>query len=136
MDDTQLVKLLRQALALTEDDLTAMAQLSGWELAAGEITLPYFLEGLILNERGPKADGAAPVVNDQALSNNQILKKLRIALNLQEQDMLLIFEEGDVTLSASEFGALFRKEGNKHFRPCSDELLQHFITGLTPTLDA
>ena len=135
MEDNQLIQLLRQSLALTADDLTAMGQLSGWELDAGEITLPYFLEGLILSERGPRADGAVPVVNDAPLSNNQILKKLRIALNLQEQDMQLIFEEGGVTLSASEFGALFRKEGNKHFRPCSDELLQHFIAGLTPSLD-
>lgn len=136
MEDNQLVKLLQQALALSENDLAEMGQLSGWEPTAGEITLPYFLEGLIISERGPRADGAAPVVSETPLSNNHILKKLRIALNLQEQDMQLIFEEGGVTLSASEFGALFRKEGNKHFRPCSDELLQHFINGLTPSLDA
>ncbi len=136
MEDNQLIPLLQQALALSEDDLITMGQLSDWELAAGEITLPYLLEGLILKERGPRADGAVPVVSDILLSNNQVLKKLRVALNLQEQDMLLIFEEGGVTLSASEFGALFRKEGNKHFRACSDELLEHFITGLTPSLDA
>jgi uncharacterized protein YehS (DUF1456 family) len=135
MEDNRLIQLLRQALMLTEDDLITMDKLLGRERLAGEITLSYFLEGLILSERGPRADGAVPMLNDTPLSNNQVLKKLRIALNLQEHDMQLIFEEGGVTLSGSEFGALFRKTGNKHFRPCSDELLQHFIAGLTPSLD-
>jgi uncharacterized protein YehS (DUF1456 family) len=135
MHDNQIIELLRVALALTEDDLAEISRLSAWGLSPGEISLSHFLEGLILSERGPRADGAELVVADGALTNNQVLKKLRIALNLQEQDMLLIFEEADVTLSASEFGALFRKEGNKHFRPCSDQLLQHFIAGLTPSLD-
>lgn len=135
MDENQIMQLLRVALALTEDEMAEIGQLSGWEYQAGEMALPYFLEGLILSERGPRADGAEVVVIDAPLSNNQVLKKLRIALNLQEQDMLLIFEEGGATLSASEFGALFRKEGNKHFRPCSDALLQQFIAGLTPSLD-
>ena len=43
--------------------------------------------------------------------------------------MLAIFEEGGATLSSSEFGALFRREKNKHFRPCSDELLRAFSRG-------
>jgi uncharacterized protein YehS (DUF1456 family) len=136
MDNNQLVQLLQEALELTENELVEIGQLSGWEPLSATIPLPYFLEGLILRERGPRPGGGPVVVDDTSLSNNQVLKKLRIALNLQEVDVQLIFEEGDVSLSASELGALFRKEGNKHFRPCSDVLLQSFVAGLTPSLDA
>ncbi len=141
MDNTELLSSLRNALAIGDGDLAAIFQLAGHTPDAEELaissdrTVRLFLEGLILSERGPRADGAVVVIEDTALTNNQILKKLRIALNLQEIDMLAIFEEGGVELSASEFGALFRKEGNKHFRPCSDELLQSFVAGLTPSLD-
>jgi uncharacterized protein YehS (DUF1456 family) len=135
MDNNQLVQLLQEALALTENELVEIGELSGWEPQSATIPLPYFLEGLILRERGPRPDGGPVVVDDTSLSNNQVLKKLRIALNLQEVDVQLIFAEGDVSLSAAELGALFRKEGNKHFRPCSDVLLQSFVAGLTPSLD-
>ena len=100
-----------------------------------DIIIRSFLEGLILSERGPRDDGATIAIEDAPLSNNQTLKKLRIAFNFQEEDMLAIFEEGGVALSSSEFGALFRREKNKHFRTCSDELLQSFLAGLSPSLD-
>lgn len=135
MDNAQVLQTLREALSLTDNDMAEISRLAGREPDQGELTLPYFLEGFILYERGPRSDGAAVVVQDDQLSNNQILKKLRIAFNLQEIDMLSIFEEGGASLSVSEFGALFRKEGNKHFRPCSDVLLQNFLAGLTPSLD-
>ena len=141
MDNKELLGTLCNALEISDGNLTEIIQLSGHTLVEGELAtcsdrvVPMFLEGLIVSERGPREDGAAIVLEDAALTNNQILKKLRIALNLQELDMLAIFEEGEVELSASEFGALFRKENNKHYRPCSDELLQRFLAGLTPSLD-
>ena len=135
MDNKQVLQALREALSLSDSDLAEISRLAGRQPDEGELTLPYFLEGFILQERGPRSDDASVVVEDSELSNNQILKKLRIAFNLQEMDMLSIFEEGGASLSASEFGALFRKEGNKHFRPCSDDLLQNFLAGLTPSLD-
>ena len=141
MDNKELLGTLCNALEISDANLTEIIQLSGHTLVEGELAtcsdrvVRMFLEGLIVSERGPREDGAAIVLEDAALTNNQILKKLRIALNLQELDMLAIFEEGEVELSASEFGALFRKENNKHYRPCSDELLQRFLAGLTPSLD-
>jgi len=141
MDNKELLGTLCNALEISDANLTEIIQLSGHTLVEGELAtcsdrvVRMFLEGPIVSERGPREDGAAIVLEDAALTNNQILKKLRIALNLQELDMLAIFEEGEVELSASEFGALFRKENNKHYRPCSDELLQRFLAGLTPSLD-
>lgn len=153
MDNNQLLQKLCGALAITESDMRDILLLAGYVpdpaelpglpgsavgqdgVACSDIVLRHFLEGLILQERGPREDGTSVVIEDSPVSNNQVLKKLRIAFNLQEEDMQLIFAEGEAELSASEFGALFRKENNKHFRPCSDALLNSFLAGLTPSLD-
>jgi uncharacterized protein YehS (DUF1456 family) len=154
MKNSTVLRILRDALVATDAQLAEIFLLSGYPAEAAEIgslladenidaagagscsdlQLAHFLEGLIVSERGPR-EGGASTIAPGPLSNNQILKKLRIAFNLQELDMLAIFEESGVSLSSGEFGALFRKEGNKHFRSCSDELLQSFLRGLTPSLD-
>jgi uncharacterized protein YehS (DUF1456 family) len=142
MDNMDLLQALRTALGVDDEELTAVCTLGGAKAPpthAGDYSdelLRHFLDGLILRERGPRTDGRAPVVAAGPLGNNEVLKKLRIALNLQEQDMQLVFEEGGAELSASEINAMFRKPGNKHFRPCSDEVLLHFLAGLNPSLDS
>jgi uncharacterized protein YehS (DUF1456 family) len=141
MDNKDLLQALRTALGIDNEELAAICALAGAEApdAGGDCSdglLRQFLDGLILRERGPRSDGRPPVVPEGSLGNNEVLKKLRIALNLQEQDMQLVFEEGGAELSASEINALFRKPGNKHFRPCSDAVLLHFLAGLNPSLDS
>ena len=91
--------------------------------------LGAFLDGLILFKRGPspkksKEDVVIP------LTNNLILKKLRIALELKEPETEIIFSLGEVELSKQELKSLFRKEDHKNFRSCSDELLMAFLEGL------
>jgi uncharacterized protein YehS (DUF1456 family) len=141
MDNKDLLQTLCTALGIDDEELAAVCALAGAKAPdiAGDCTdelLRHFLDGLILRERGPRTDGRPPVVAEGPLGNNEVLKKLRIALNLQEQDMQLVFEEGGAELSGSEINALFRKPGNKHFRPCSDEMLLHFLAGLNPSLDS
>lgn len=145
MKNNELLQSICNALKLTEEDLRAFAALCDHDAGSESHAKPQqdcsneylrcVLEGLILAERGPRSDGKPPLISGQPLSNNEVLKKLRIALDLQQEDMQFIFEEGGATLSAAELGALFRKEGNKHFRACSDELLLQFLDGLQPRLD-
>jgi hypothetical protein len=59
-----------------------------------------------------------------------VLKKLRIALQLKEDDVLRILASGETPLSKRQLGALARKPGNKRYRMCSDEVLTSFLTGL------
>ncbi|BAF71604.1 DUF1456 family protein [Sulfurovum sp. NBC37-1] len=91
--------------------------------------LGMFLDGLVTLKRGPspKKPGDDEAVE---LTNNLILKKLRIALELKEPETEIIFGLGDVTLSKQELKSLFRKEGHKNFKTCSDELLIAFLDGL------
>jgi len=100
----------------------------GFELCSYE-ELGIFLDGLVTLKRGPSPKKPA---DDEAvaLTNNLILKKLRIALELKEPETEIIFGLGDVTLSKQELKSLFRKEGHKNFKACSDELLMAFLDGL------
>ena len=63
------------------------------------------------------------------MTNNEIIKKLRIALDLKEVDMFKIFKLSDYEIKKSELSGIFRKEGHKNYRECSDALLNHFLDG-------
>jgi len=91
--------------------------------------LGVFLDGLITFKRGPSPKKPN---NDEAieLTNNLILKKLRIALELKEPEIEIIFGLADIELTKQQLASLFRKESHKNFKPCSDELLMAFIEGL------
>lgn len=87
-----------------------------------------FLDGLIIYRRGPSKNGAR---NPVALTNNMILKKVRIALELESRDLDNAFMLADCELSPHEISALFRKPGTKHFTECSDHVLERFFSGLS-----
>jgi len=63
------------------------------------------------------------------MTNNEVIKKLRIALDLKEVDMTKIFELSGYEIKKSELSGIFRKEGHKNYRECSDLLLNHFLDG-------
>lgn len=95
-------------------------------------TMCAFLDGLILFTRGRQDNGSQPSQRPQTtLNNNVILKKMRIALELREDDMLNLLDSADFPISSSELSALFRKKGHKNYKECGDQLLRNFINGLT-----
>ena len=98
----------------------------------GNDTLNSFLDGLIIERRGPAkppAGGGQPQAN--RFTNNLILRKLRIALEMKDADMLAVMNSGGATVSKSELSALFRKESHRHYKKCGDQFLRTFINGLT-----
>lgn len=90
--------------------------------------LAAFLNGLITDRRGKK-EGAEPAVED-VLSNNQILRKLRIALDLKEPDMLALMNDAEMPVSKPELSALFRNPSHKNYRECKDQYLRNFLRAL------
>jgi uncharacterized protein YehS (DUF1456 family) len=64
------------------------------------------------------------------LGNNAVLKKLRIALDLKEDDLIAIFKLAGIVMTTHELTALFRKPGHKHYKECSGQLLGAFIKGV------
>lgn len=93
-----------------------------------DVSLASFLNGFINEKRGKK-DGpqAKP---EQRLNNNIIFRKLKIALNLQADDILEIMSKADFSLSKHELSALFRRPDHKHYRECKDQILRNFLMGL------
>ncbi len=96
----------------------------------GANVLSDFLDGLITDRRGPSDSKKENKKKVQKITNNSVLKKLRIALDMKEEAMLAVFEMGEVELTAQELGSFFRKQGNKHYRACDDRLLDLFFDGL------
>ena len=63
------------------------------------------------------------------MTNNDVIKKLRIALDLKEADMFQIFDLSGNAINKSLLSGIFRKEGHKNYRECSDKLLENFLDG-------
>ncbi len=90
--------------------------------------LATFLNGLINDRRG-KREGAQPEP-EKRLTNNIILNKLKIALDLKAEDVLEILGLADLRISKHELSALFRKPTHKHYRECQDQILRNFLAGM------
>lgn len=98
--------------------------------ACDDRTLLHFLDGLILDRRGrDESRPARPV--ESRVSNNLVLKKLRVAFELKDVDMHQVFDLAGFPVSKPELSALFRQRDHKNYRPCGDQLLRNFLKGLT-----
>ena len=56
--------------------------------------------------------------------------KLKIALNLQADDVLAIMALSGLPISKHELSAFFRRPDHKHFRACKDQILRNFLAGV------
>lgn len=92
-----------------------------------DIDLAIFLNGFISAKRGQK-EGELPKP-EKTLNNNIILRKLKIALNLKDVDIIEIMDKADMRISKPELNAFFRREDHKHYRRCLDQFLRSFLQG-------
>lgn len=90
--------------------------------------LAAFLNGLIILKRGPK-DDSLPVA-EKSINNNLILRKLKIALNFKDEDMLEIFGLRNFRISKHELSAFFRNPTQSQYRDCKDQVMRNFLMGL------
>lgn len=65
-----------------------------------------------------------------ALTNNDIIKKLRVALKLRDDDIIEILKLVDYEISKTELSAFFRREDHPHYRQLKDQILRNFLNGL------
>lgn len=95
--------------------------------------MAHFLDGLIYYKRGKSKDHPPRPIRTP-VTNNMVLKKLRVAFKLREKEMHAVLERGGFSISKPEMSALFRREGHKNYRECGDQILRYFLKGLTLTL--
>ncbi len=150
MTNNDILRRLRYTFDFDDSAMIALFVLAGREVSRAEISdwlkkdddplfqmcidelLAAFLDGVIKDMRGQKEEEqeGEPVKFEGRLTNNMILRKLRIALNLQSNDMLRILSSVNFIISKHELSAFFRKVGHKHYRECKNQVLRNFLSGL------
>ena len=146
MTNNDILRRVRYIFDFNDDKMIALFALADYEVTRAQISdwlkqdddpdfkkltdtqLATYLNGLINDKRGKK-DGPQPVP-EKNLTNNAIFMKLKIALNLQAEDILEIMDSSDFRMSKHELSAFFRKVGHKHYRECKDQILRVFLKGL------
>ena len=146
MTNNDVLRRIRYTFNFDDTRMMAVFALGGLEVTRAEISdwlkkeddpayqvcsdvqLATFLNGLIVDKRGAK-DGPPPPP-ETSLNNNIIFRKLKIALNLQADEVLALVNQSDFSLSKHELSAFFRKPGHKHYRECKDQVLRYFLKGV------
>lgn len=146
MTNNDILRRIRYIFDFNDDKMIKLFALADYEVTRSQISdwmkqeddpdykklsdkqLAIYLNGLINDKRGKK-DGPQ-VEPEKNLSNNAIFMKLKIALNLQAEDILEIMDLSDFRMSKHELSAFFRKSGHKHYRECKDQILRIFLKGL------
>ena len=154
MTNNDLLRRLRYALKLNGESIAELCTLGGHEIRPIDVlkllkkeeetgfvecddtVMGAFLDGLIVSRRGacgPKPGSAkeTDMATEVELNNNLILRKIRIALELNDEAMLAILAKAGVQLSKSELSAMFRAINHRNYKPCGDQFLRNFIRGLT-----
>jgi len=148
MTNNDILRRLRYALNINDSKVAELIDLAGRKTTADEVInwmkredesgytelsstlLCRFLDGLIIDRRGPHPSGQQPQPLE-FLSNNEILKKLRIALELQADDMVAIFQRAEFVVAKAELSAFFRRPEHRNYRKCPEQVLKKFIKGLS-----
>ena len=150
MTNNDILRRLRYAMDIKDSTMVEIFKLSEYEIARSDLidllkkeedegyvecsdeVMELFLDGLIIHKRGKREMMPGHVEKKEpSLTNNSILKKLRIALKFREDEMLSTLKLAGMSLSKSELSALFRKEGQRHYKECGDQILRNFLKGLT-----
>ncbi len=150
MTNNDILRRLRYALNIKDATMIEIFKLSEHKIGKSELTgllrkeeeegyvncndnvMGLFLDGLIIYKRGKRDVMPGNVEKqDLPLTNNDILKKLRIVLKFREDDMLGTLKLAGMNISKSELSALFRKQGQRHYKECGDQILRNFLKGLT-----
>lgn len=64
------------------------------------------------------------------MSNNDVMKKLRVALKFTDDDIVKVLALANFRITKTELGAIFRNEDHPNFKPCGDQILRNFLNGL------
>ncbi|MTB65784.1 DUF1456 family protein [Providencia sp. wls1943] len=133
LSDAQMVEIVKLAdFSVTKEEMSLWLKKDTDPdyVECSDLVLGYFLNGLIYHRRGKDESRPAPEVEDR-INNNIIFKKLRVAFELKDVDLLEIYQSVDFRVSKPELSAIFRNPEHKNYRECGDQLLRYLLKGLT-----
>ena len=146
MNNNDILRRLRYAFDFSDEQMMELFELGNYPATRAEVSdwlkkdqdpnqqklndkfLAHFLNGLITKNRG-KREGPPPPTEEK-LNNNLIFRKLKIALNFRDDDIIAAMKLADFAVSKHEISALFRKPTQKQYRECKDQFLRNFVYGL------
>jgi len=146
VNSNDIIRRLRYTFDLSDSNMIEIFGLTGHEVTRPQISnwlkkdddpafqdiddyqLAIFLNGFIIQKRGRKE--GKPAVTERRLNNNIVFRKLKIALNLKDEDILEILGHVEMNISKHELSAFFRKPDQAQYRPCQDQILRNFLHGL------
>lgn len=146
MTNNDILRRIRYLFGYTDLQMIALFKLANYDVSKTDVKnwlkkeddplsiemtdkeLAIFLNGLIIEKRG-KREGPQPEPED-SLSNNDILRKLKIALDLKTDDILDLFVLINKKIGKHELSAFFRNPSHKSYRPCLDQYLRGFLNAL------
>ena len=102
----------------------------GYEECPHEV-MAYFLDGLVTYKRSPGETRPFQPV-EVPITNNIVLKKLRVAFELKDTDVIELIEKSGLQVSKTELSAFFRSPYHRNYRECGDQFLRNLLKGLTP----
>ncbi len=151
MHNNDILRSLRFLLKINNAKIAELCKLSGHSIAVEEIecfskdetdsrylqcsnkTMAHFLDGMIIWKRG-KDESRPPIPLDTSISNNSVLKKLRVAFQLKEEDLIAIMNESGLPFGKSEISAFLRKKDHRNYRDCGDQVLRNFLKSFAARL--
>jgi uncharacterized protein YehS (DUF1456 family) len=147
MINNDVLRSIRYILNISEFKMVEIVKLGGGEVTQAEMNafikredepgfeecrqnvMSKFLNGLIYFKRGK--DDSRPPLQSELPTNNVVLKKLRVAFELKDDDILEFLSNAGFQVSKTELSAFFRKEGHHNYRPVGDQFLRNFLKGLS-----
>ena len=147
MTNNEVMKSVRYMLSLNDKNIVEIINLADHEIqqqdiqnymrsetdpeyiACSDIVMSKFLDGLIYFKRG-RDPSKPPMPYEFPITNNTILKKLRVAFELKEEDLIQVIAKADFRIGKSELSAFSRKKDHPNYRNCGDQVMRYFLKGL------
>jgi uncharacterized protein YehS (DUF1456 family) len=148
MSPNDVLRSLRYILRVTDARLVEITELGGYLATREEIVsylenedspdyqpcpdelLAHFLNGMVIFKRGKDDSRPSPPV-ELPTSNNSVLKKIRVAFELKDTDLIALIEKsGVVKITKGELGSFFRSRDHRNYRECGDQYLRNLLKAL------
>ncbi|MDX2054727.1 MAG: DUF1456 family protein [Polyangiaceae bacterium] len=147
MTNNDVLRSLRYALNVGEARLIEIFRLAGLEVSPEDVAaflkreeeegyapcphevMAHFLNGLVIFKRG-KDPARPPQPLEVPVTNNAVLKKIRVAFSLKDTDIIALIEAAGLTVTKAELGAFFRLSSHRNYRECGDQFLRYVLKGV------
>lgn len=149
MTNNEILISIRYLMNVKDDKITDIIALGGGEATREDVisylkheedegysscshkTMAQFLNGLVIYKRG-KDESRPPQPLETPVTNNTVLKKLRVAFELKDTDVIALIEkQGTLKITKTELTSFFRARDHRNYRECGDQYLRNVFKALS-----